>query len=129
MAINYRSQTILHNDASTIPAGSYSYLEVDIAQASLLLVKLQIDFTVTAGGDIDFYVFDEYNYNMWKSGHASSPIVYKSRVTSYKGDVHLPNGKYYLVWDNSYSIITPKTLRQNVDITWLSINPFWLLII
>lgn len=86
--------------------------------------KLRITFTVTGGGnrDIDFIVLDEEEY--WKMRASSTysyyPEVSRWRVTSIDVEWHPPAfKKICFVWDNSFSLITSKSISTRFYYTWI----------
>jgi hypothetical protein len=59
--------------------------------------------------DINFYIFNEVNYYKWKSGEAANGIIVKNRssYSTFSFTVST-SGYYYIVLDNTYSILTGK---------------------
>lgn len=85
--------------------------------------SLHITFTVTSGGnrDIDFRVMDEVNY--WKMRASESYEYYtvptRTRVTSLDISWTPPSGTtIYFVFDNSFSLLTSKTVSAYFTRTW-----------
>lgn len=86
---------------------------------------LKIKFDVTHGGnrDVDFFIFDEVNYYKWQAKQQPSFYVEKRRVTSMDETWPPPSTKtFYLVFDNSFSIITSKTVAARIDNTWMEME-------
>jgi len=67
--------------------------------------KLHIIVEVKSGGnlDINFYVMDEPNYNIWKAGESASPEISRTSITTYDRDWVVPyDGTWYFVYDNTF---------------------------
>ncbi len=68
------------------------------------------------GNDIECYILDEIQYENFQNGH-STPTYYNSRrVTVQRLNAQIPPGRYYLVFNNSYSLITPKAVSANISL-------------
>jgi hypothetical protein len=68
--------------------------------------KVNIDFTVTSGGDLDVDFICKKGENI---------ILSLDRVNSYNGTVTIPDdGPYYFIWDNSFSVLTTKTVSAKL---------------
>lgn len=70
------------------------------------------------GNDIAVYIFDKNNYINWQNGHESQIYYNSGKITT--GDINqiLPSGVYYLVYDNGFSILTPKEIRTDVSYSY-----------
>jgi hypothetical protein len=65
-----------------------------------------------ASSDLNVYVVDEEGYANIRGGFRS---YYSSgRVVAEQIDLHLAPGSYYLVFDNSFSILTGKNVNANI---------------
>jgi len=109
------------NESFSVPALSH------IAYYGTFYETLHITFTVTAGGnrDIDFRVMDEVNY--WKMRAGESYEYYtvpsRSRISSLDIEWTPPSGKkIYFVWDNSFSLLTSKSVSAYFSFTWTELE-------
>jgi len=78
-----------------------------------------IDFDVTAGGnlDIDFFIVDSENFQNMENGYSFTAYNIQDRVTTYSGYFEFPYADtWYFVFDNTFSIITTKTVQVQMDL-------------
>jgi hypothetical protein len=83
--------------------------------------KLHIIVEVKSGGnlDINFYVMDEPNYNIWKAGESASPEISRTSITTYDSDWVVPyDGTWYFVYDNSADSVYSKDVTAVVTKHW-----------
>lgn len=83
--------------------------------------KLHIIVGVESGGnsDINFYVMDEPNYNIWKAGESASPEISRTSISTYDGDwVVSYNGTWYVVYDNTLSSVSSKDVTAVITKHW-----------
>ncbi len=68
--------------------------------------------------DISFYVFDSTNYYLWANNQSATGVVVVNRSsgTSYSGTIP-KTCRYYVVLDNTYSMLTPKVVTFNTKLT------------
>jgi hypothetical protein len=72
--------------------------------------------TFRSSDTINFFFFDDLNYNNWKSNSGSSALHVSNQKISDTFDEEIPRaGNYHLVFDNRFSIITPKTVAVKID--------------
>jgi len=68
--------------------------------------------------DINFYVFDSTNYYKWVNNQNSTGIVVISRSTGASYSATIPKTcRYYIVLDNTYSVVTPKIVTVLTKLT------------
>lgn len=87
-----------------VPAGRYVYYQkyIDISDKKGNIVRGEV--VVAAGHDINFYVFDQKNFDAWKEGRYATPYVSAKRVQSYRYSFVPDHSDYYFfVLDNRYS--------------------------
>ncbi len=83
--------------------------------------KLHIFVEVTNGGDlaIAFYVMDELNYNLWKSGESASLQMSRTEITAFDVDWVVPyDGVWYFVYDNGAGSVSSKDLTAIITKHW-----------
>lgn len=106
-------QKILVNDTLLVRANGYGWytLEINTEVMKNCVLKGQFVAGGGSGNDIKTFIFDEINFINWKNGHNASSIYNSGKVTA--GQIDLPinkSGNYYLVFDNTFSLLTDKTL-------------------
>lgn len=99
-------------DTFDISAGHYSYKEFIYDEQKYrncrffgrFLAQVQNDYN-----DIKFYIMDEVNFVNWTRDNKSTHLLNTEKTSIYDLDFKLSKpGKYYLIFDNSYSIMTSK---------------------
>ena len=115
---NFRAVALPNPDYSIqIDAGNYWFLYSDLSNGD----TWSIQFEVTAGGnkDITVYVLDEENYNNFVALLSFSYYKYYEKYQLGSFDFTAPSfDTYYIVFDNSFSIITAKTVEINSQISY-----------
>jgi hypothetical protein len=80
-------------------------------------VRIEGHFSASGGlgNDIEVFVMNEDSYANWQNRHATQPYFSSGRVTQGTFDVQLPSdtGTYYLVFNNRFSLLTPKTIHAD----------------
>jgi hypothetical protein len=83
---------------------------------------LQGNFTASggSGNDIEAYVFSENDFMNWQNRHSAKTYYNSGRVTANNVSVNLPDdaGTYYLVFDNRFSLFSPKVVRVNATLSY-----------
>lgn len=107
--------------AVTVNANSYSYFTLAVP-ADATDVRMQGHFTAMggSGNDIEVYVVSEDEFTNWKNGHSTPSFYNSGKVTVSDLNASLPNGAgtYYLVFNNKFSLLTPKAVQENVSLTY-----------
>ncbi|MCX6842315.1 MAG: hypothetical protein NTX53_08565 [candidate division WOR-3 bacterium] len=68
--------------------------------------------------DINFYVFDSTNFYKWVNNQNSNGVVVISRSTGTSYSATIPKTcRYYVVLDNTYSVVTPKIVTVLTKLT------------
>lgn len=100
-----------------IDAGNFWALYNDLSYGD----TWSIEFEVTAGAnkDITVYVLDEENYNNFAALESFSYYKYYEKYQSGSFDFTAPSSDaYYIVFDNSFSTFTAKTVEINSEISY-----------
>ncbi len=68
--------------------------------------------------DINFYVMDSTNYYLWVNNQNCTAIVNKQRSSGTSYSAVVPRTcRYYIILDNTYSLLTPKIVTFNTKLT------------
>jgi len=91
----------LINETFTVSAGSYkSYME-SLNSGGILNIVL------TATQDVQFYIFDEYNYNNWLNGQSSTAYIIIHDTSSFTRTFNIPYTQtYYIVIYNTHTLLS-----------------------
>lgn len=117
-----RLYTNTFNKAITIPALGSTFVSFTLPDGSSN-VRLQGHFAATGGigNDIEVYLLNEDEFANWENGHVTQTIYNSGRVTQDSPNVNVPTsaGTYYLVFNNKFSLLTPKAVEANLTFTYL----------
>jgi hypothetical protein len=106
----------ISNPELSVNATGYSYFKLDIPSHA---TSVHFDGTFTASGgsgnDVEAYVLSEQDFLNWQNGHDSRSLYNSGKVTTATISVDLPDdaGVYYLVFNNRFSLFSPKTVNVN----------------
>ncbi len=111
----------LVNQGITINQLGYSFFKLEVpAKASS--VEFHGNFTASggAGNMIEAFLFSENGYESWQRQQYASPFYRSGRVSMDQMDAELPSGPgtYYLVFNNKFSELTPKTIHVEAKLTY-----------
>lgn len=109
------------NTAFTVNAVSYSWFMFTIPlNASMVSVDGHFTATGGAGNDIQVYILTEDGFVNFKNNHEAQSYYNSGKETEGNISAVLPNqaATYYLVFDNRFSLLTPKALSANVTLTY-----------
>ncbi len=82
---------------------------------------VQGHFSATGGShnDIEVWLMNDDGFVNWQNKHSVTPIYNSGRVTQGTLNVSLPGaGTYYLVFNNQFSLISPKAVQDNLTLTY-----------
>lgn len=110
-----RHQNIILADKEfVVPQNDARALFFDIDVSCKTNVKVIGDVSVSGGqnNDIKFFVLDEHNYRKAVMNLLRQTIDEYGQVSRYHFEIPITHsGRYYLVFDNKFSIFSPKTIR------------------
>jgi hypothetical protein len=107
--------------AVTIKAGSiYSFKFAVPAGAYNVNLKGRFAATGGFGSDIETFLVTEDDLVNWENRHPVHALYSSGRVTQETLDVNLPvdTGTYYLVFSNKFSLISPKAMQTDLNLTY-----------
>jgi hypothetical protein len=104
----------LTNGALTVNAAAYSFYTFSVPPG-VQSVMVSGHFTASggSGNDIMVYLLDQDGFVNLKNGHPARTYFNSGKVTQSSIGAVLPNfpASYYLVFDNRFSLITPKAVQ------------------
>ena len=72
-----------------------------------------------SGNDIRVIVTDPDGFGNFRNGHTIQPLYYSGKVTVGRLNMRFPaRGEYYLVFDNTFSRISPKEISSDLVLTY-----------
>jgi hypothetical protein len=109
------------NGALTVNAGSFSWYTFAVPPGATV-VTVSGHFAATGGfrNDIMAYVLDADSFVNFRNHHPVNTLYNSGKLTQSQISATLPNGSgtYYLVFDNRFSIITPKAVQVNATLSY-----------
>jgi hypothetical protein len=112
----------LTNGALTVNANSFSWYTFTVPpNATTVAVNGHFTATGGSGNDIIAYIMDEDALANFKNGHEARVYYNSQKVTQATISAVLPNAPatYYLVFDNRFSLLTPKAVQVNATLTYM----------
>lgn len=103
----------------SIGEGSYEYREFEVpADSSNSIVRGSFHVLADAGGQIQVFIFDEKQFANWQDNRTLTPNhFYSGEVTIANLEDGVPPGKkLYLVFDNTFSSTSAKTVSANIEL-------------
>ena len=92
-----KENVILPPTLYNVPAANYSFASEDLPGGEQLTGSLEVG----AGGQVAFYVMDEGNFSLWRTGRPASLVLAKPLVVSYNFTFSpTSSGTYYFVFAN-----------------------------
>jgi hypothetical protein len=111
----------LVNGMITVKAGAYYYQAFSINLATMRNVTVNGSFMASggSGSDIIVYILDELSFTNWSTGHQVNTIYNSGQLTVANINTSISvSGKYYLVFDNTFSTFSSKDVTTKVDLNW-----------
>jgi hypothetical protein len=107
------------NGVISVDSGKYQYYQFNIP-SSASDVRLSGTFTAAggSGNDIFVYVMDERALINWQNGHQVNVYYNSGKLTTGNINIDLPTGTFYLVYDNTFSVISSKNIKTTVNLSY-----------
>ncbi len=109
------------NGMVTIGARNYQYYQITVPSGAIS-PSVSGSFTASggSGNDIKIYVMDNTNYVNWQNGHSASTYYTSGQTTTGSISAQLPSGAgtYYLVYDNTFSLLSTKNVDTQVNLVY-----------
>jgi hypothetical protein len=115
-----RHTETISNPALPVKPTGNAYFKFDVPPGAAN-VNLQGSFIASGGGDdIEAHIFSESDFMNWLNSRSAETYYSSGRVTAGKFHLNLPSdsGTYFLVFDNTFSLLTQKTVRVNATLTY-----------
>jgi hypothetical protein len=111
------------NESFTIEPRKYRYWNIT-ATSQTLNQRITGHFEATggSGNDVEVFLLDEDGFTNFKNGHSTRTLYNSGKVTAGTIDVPLPftgdSKTYYLVFSNTFSLLTNKAVQAKVDFAY-----------
>jgi hypothetical protein len=110
-----RSQPIT-NTAFTVNAAAYSYFAFSVPENTTnVFVDGHFAATGGSGNDIEVYILNADEFVNFQNHHQTQTFYNSQRATQNSINAVLPSGAgaYYLVFNNGFSLLTPKAVQAS----------------
>lgn len=100
-----------------IEPGYYNYVTFDVGRRG---AQVQGRFRARGGSGNDVIVFitDEDGFENWRNKHNHTAYYHSGRATAGTINVGLGEGKYILVFSNTFSSVSNKAVTANIDLIY-----------
>jgi hypothetical protein len=105
------------NGSFTIKAGHYRYYKMTVGEQGAV-VSGRFRASGGGGNDVEVFILDPDAFENWQNGHSVRTYYNSGRVTVSTIKKYLNEGEYYLVFSNTYSVMTPKAVEAEVYLVW-----------
>ena len=113
-------RTPIVDDTIVIEPNQYLYYKFSIPE-SVNIAELKGQFSTVggSGNDIEVYIMSSDDFINWKNGHESR-VYYQSGKKTIDSSINfnLPSGTYYLIYSNTFSLISNKAVKTNFFFTY-----------
>lgn len=75
-----------------------------------------------SGNDIKVLIIDSTAFINWSNGHTVSTYYNSGQLTVSSFNIALPVGTYYLILDNTFSMISSKQVNTQVNLQWQEVQ-------
>ncbi len=114
-------EEVIISDTIEVEAGYYRYFKI-YTPVNAENIRLKGNFRAYggSGNDIIVLIMDETNFINWENGHEAYTLYNSGKVTVGEFNVPLLSGKtYYLVLDNSFSVLSNKGVEIKAMMTYI----------
>jgi hypothetical protein len=110
-------QAAIVNTAFTVKAGDAKYWTFRVGSDGANVVG-RFRAEGGSGNDIKCLILDADSFENWRNGHRVRTYYNSEKITVANINVNLPQGEYVLVFDNTFSGLSNKTVTANVEMKW-----------
>ena len=124
-AIKPHEINVLSSHEIIVPQKNSRYVPIRIDAIGKFNIKVLGEFNVWggAGNDIRFYALNQHNFDKFRTGRPYWALDESGQVSNYKFEIPITHsGKVYLVFDNTFSILSAKTVRVNAKLSYESLK-------
>jgi len=91
-----------------VEPSAYNWLEWNFNETTRVSAKFRA--RGGSGNDIEVFILDEEGFENWRNGHRAQTYYNSGRVTVGHFNVRLAAGKYFLVMNNKFSLVSNKVV-------------------
>ena len=124
-AIEPHEIKVLSSHEIIVPQKNSRCVPIRIDATGKFNIKVLGEFNVWggAGNDIRFYALDQHNFEKFRTGSPYRALDESGQVSNYKFEIPITHsGKVYLVFDNTFSILSAKTVKVDAKLSYESLK-------
>jgi hypothetical protein len=110
-------RVVIVNTAFTVKAGDARYFAFRVGSDGANVVG-RFRAEGGSGNDIKCLILDGDSFENWRNGHQVRTYYNSDKITVASINVRLGEGEYVLVFDNTFSALSPKAVTANVELQW-----------
>ncbi len=113
--------TTVFSGSAAVNPNSYYYISFSVPSGA---IDVALTGSLTAAGgsgnDVKVYVVDYSDFVNYENGHSFSAYYSTGQETAFNVNVGLPSGAgtYYVIFDNTFSIFSSKTVTGTLTLTY-----------
>lgn len=100
----------------TVEPGQYRYYSFTVGDRASVAGRFRAQGG--SGNDVEVYILDEDGFENYRNGHRVQTYYNSGRVTVGTINVTLGSGRYYLVFNNSFSTVSNKAVNARVELQY-----------
>lgn len=100
----------------TVEPGQYRYFTFTVGDRASVAGRFRAQGG--SGNDVEVYILDEDGFENYRNGHRVQTYYNSGRVTVGTINVTLGSGRYYLVFNNSFSTVSNKAVNARVEMQY-----------
>ena len=111
----------LINEIIVVAAGDYYDIPFSVDTSEMQNVRVVGYFAASGGtgNDIEVAILDDMTFTNWINGHQGTSLYNSGKIMAVEIDVSITtSGKYHLVFSNTFSIVSSKTVSSRIDLNW-----------
>ncbi len=111
----------LINGNIVITPGDYYDIPFSVDTGEMQDIKVVGSFEASGGSsnDIEAAILDDMTFINWINGQQGTALYNSGKITLAEIDVSITtSGKYHLVFSNTFSTVSSKTVSAKVDLHW-----------
>jgi hypothetical protein len=102
------------SDKITIRPSQWAYYTFSVSKDSVIRGRFRAEGG--SGNDIECYILDADAFENWRNGHSVRTWYNSGRVTVANIYARVPEGQYYLIFNNRYSLLTNKVVAATAQV-------------
>jgi emp24/gp25L/p24 family/GOLD len=111
-----RNRAGIVSEPFTVEPGHFRYFQFTVGDRAAVAGRFRAQGG--SGNDVEVYILDEDSLENYRNGHRVQTYYNSGRVTVGTINVTLGAGRYYLVFNNSFSTVSNKAVNARVELQY-----------